>query len=230
MARRGATFTSHPASQTLTRLFIRLLLAATLCSCPARPTQARCFSLRSVYFAPTSCVTSLTLLICQAPFHHCFVSTASSFSSAVAVSNPCELSIGDFTMIATGAPHVASFTVPALCTSLTCPAAGQSVLDLMRYCSLGSSCDAMQAQLEWRHLAPTAPDTIACYPFVDSDPFLLDGQAPHLYVAGNQPAFEQRTLGGVQIIAVPEFSSTGEVIIFDPATGTARSMLFRAEK
>jgi hypothetical protein len=34
----------------------------------------------------------------------------------------------------------------------------------------------------------------------------------------------------VQVIAVPEFSSTGEVVIFDLATGTARSMLFRAQK
>jgi DNA polymerase delta subunit 2 len=88
----------------------------------------------------------------------------------------------------------------------------------------------MQAQLEWRHLAPTAPDTIACYPFVDSDPFLLEDQSPQLYVAGNQPAFEQRSVGGVQVLAVPEFSSTGEVVIFDLATGTARTMLFRAEK
>jgi DNA polymerase delta subunit 2 len=108
--------------------------------------------------------------------------------------------------------------------------AGQSIADLLRYCSCGSSCDAMQAQLEWRHLAPTAPDTMACYPFVDSDPFMLDDKSPHLYVAGNQPAFEQRDVGGVKVIAVPEFSSTGEVVIFDLATGIARSMLFRAEK
>jgi hypothetical protein len=39
----------------------------------------------------------------QAPFHHCFVPTASSFSSAVAVSNPCEIRMDTFTMIATGA-------------------------------------------------------------------------------------------------------------------------------
>ena len=88
----------------------------------------------------------------------------------------------------------------------------------------------MQAQLEWRHLAPTAPDTMACYPFVDCDPFLLEEQAPHLYVAGNQPVFEQREVAGVHVLAVPEFSQSGEVVIFDLATGIARSMLFRSEK
>ena len=88
----------------------------------------------------------------------------------------------------------------------------------------------MQAQLEWRHLAPTAPDTMACYPFVDSDPFLLEDQSPHLYVAGNQAAFEQRNAGGVKLIAVPDFHSSGEVVVFDLASGLARSMLFRAEK
>ena len=88
----------------------------------------------------------------------------------------------------------------------------------------------MQAQLEWRHLAPTAPDTMACYPFVDTDPFLLEEQSPHLYVAGNQPAFEQRNVGGVNVVAVPEFSTTGEVVIYDLATGNARTMLFHAEK
>jgi DNA polymerase delta subunit 2 len=85
----------------------------------------------------------------------------------------------------------------------------------------------MQAQLEWRHLAPTAPDTMACYPFVDSDPFLIEDVSPHLYVAGNQPAYEHRIVGGVNILAVPEFCSSGEVVIYDISTGTSHSMVFR---
>lgn len=35
----------------------------------------------------------------------------------------------------------------------------------------------------------------ACYPFYDRDPFLLT-ETPHVYFAGNQPAFETRLLKG----------------------------------
>jgi hypothetical protein len=31
----------------------------------------------------------------------------------------------------------------------------------------------MAMTLQARHLAPTAPDTLACYPFTDADPFVL---------------------------------------------------------
>ena len=43
----------------------------------------------------------------------------------------------------------------------------------------------MERSLQWRHLAPTAPDTLPCYPFCDTDPFVL-GECPHVYFVGNQ--------------------------------------------
>jgi DNA polymerase delta subunit 2 len=53
----------------------------------------------------------------------------------------------------------------------------------------------MEATLRWRHLAPTAPDTLTCYPFVSSDPFVLE-ECPHAYVVGNQPEFATRLVTG----------------------------------
>ena len=47
------------------------------------------------------------------------------------------------------------------------------------------SLELLQQTLEWRHLAPTAPDTLSCYPFCDTDPFVLDS-CPHVYFVGNQ--------------------------------------------
>lgn len=53
----------------------------------------------------------------------------------------------------------------------------------------------LESMLRWRHMAPTAPDTLACYPFADNDPFILH-KCPHVFFAGNQPAFETRLLQG----------------------------------
>ena len=55
--------------------------------------------------------------------------------------------------------------------------------------------DLLAKTLSWRHLAPTAPDTLTCYPFSDDDPFVLQ-QCPHILFAGNQQQFETRLLEG----------------------------------
>jgi DNA polymerase delta subunit 2 len=73
--------------------------------------------------------------------------------------------------------------------------------------------------LEWRHLAPTAPDTlctlvvcnqdyqlmIGIYPFPDADPFIIQ-QRPDVYFLGNQPDFETALVGG-ELIAFRQESS-----------------------
>ena len=32
----------------------------------------------------------------------------------------------------------------------------------------------LEETLEWRHMAPTAPETLGCYPFVTEDPFIIE--------------------------------------------------------
>merc|ERR1712054_46350 len=73
--------------------------------------------------------------------------------------------------------------------------------------------------LRCRQIAPTAPDTLPCYPFPDVDPFIIS-KCPSVLFAGNQPKFESCTLLGsegqrTQIICVPDFSKTGEVVLVD---------------
>lgn len=53
-----------------------------------------------------------------------------------------------------------------------------------------------QRTLEWRHMAPTAPDTLWIYPFPDADPFILKYR-PDVYIVGNQPEFETTIIGGM---------------------------------
>ena len=46
-----------------------------------------------------------------------------------------------------------------------------------------SCIDILSDTLMWGHLAPTAPDTLACYPFTTTDPFVL-GDVPDVLFAG----------------------------------------------
>ncbi|KAJ1679783.1 DNA polymerase delta small subunit Cdc1 [Spiromyces aspiralis] len=98
---------------------------------------------------------------------------------------------------------------------------GQPVKDISKYFEDGklSELDILRHTLYWRHIAPTAPDTLGSYPFIDYDPFVLS-QSPHVYFAGNQTKFDTATVkdnGGVvtRIICVPKFAETGELVLMD---------------
>ncbi|KAJ2719407.1 DNA polymerase delta small subunit Cdc1 [Coemansia sp. Benny D115] len=103
--------------------------------------------------------------------------------------------------------------------------AGQNIDDLMRYrVDAGeSACQVAARSLGWRHLAPSAPDTLWCYPFVDHDPFVLDS-SPHVYAVGNQERFDtcvaQGDSPGVQtrVVMVPRFSRTGQAVLLNTRT------------
>lgn len=99
---------------------------------------------------------------------------------------------------------------------------GQPVDDVFRYLSSDSRLEMMEAMLRWRLVAPTAPDTLWCYPFQDGDRFVLD-ECPHVFVVGNQPRFETGEIEGpvgqtVRLIAVPSFRETGELVLMDEET------------
>lgn len=87
---------------------------------------------------------------------------------------------------------------------------GQPIEDLMRCTGIETPLEALMTTLEAQHLAPTAPDTLAAQPFVDSDPFVMD-EVPHVLFAGGcdraahgwQPA--SRGDGGTICVCVPTF-------------------------
>ena len=55
--------------------------------------------------------------------------------------------------------------------------------------------------LEWRHIAPTAPDTLGCYPFFTDDPFVVE-TSPHVYFAGNQKSFASKLVPGACVLVI----------------------------
>ena len=103
---------------------------------------------------------------------------------------------------------------------------GQNIDDLSKYHMSTKNIDIAEQSLRWRHIAPTAPDTLYCYPFNGGDPFILD-HAPHVYFVGNQDGFETKYVeeAGKKclIVMVPSFKQTGTVVLVNLRTYEAVS-------
>lgn len=82
--------------------------------------------------------------------------------------------------------------------------------DIYSYSKISeNSVDLVKKTLEMRHICPTAPDTLRSFPFVESDPFIID-KAPHVYFAGNQKKYESEiikdNMGQVShLLSIPSF-------------------------
>ena len=86
--------------------------------------------------------------------------------------------------------------------------------------------DIMQQTLEMRHVCPTCPDTLRAFPYVDTDPFVVN-YAPHVYFAGNQESYGERLVcsevsgaGGasrqaVKLLSVPGFRRSKSIVLLD---------------
>ncbi|KAL9112396.1 MAG: hypothetical protein Q9227_003238 [Pyrenula ochraceoflavens] len=107
---------------------------------------------------------------------------------------------------------------------------GQPVNDIFKYVEFGGEdgqgtegrLEVIESILRWRCAAPTAPDTLWCYPFQEKDQFVIE-ECPHLFFVGNQPKFDTAIVEGpmgqqVRLIAVPKFSETGEVVVVNTET------------
>jgi DNA polymerase delta subunit 2 len=107
----------------------------------------------------------------QQPLHRCLLPRSSRYSSLRLVTNPYEATVGGRAFLG---------------------CSGQALEDMCKYTAEREGEDQvarglrlLEGTLSWRHLAPTAPDTLPCYPFCDIDPFILR-KCPHVYFCGNQ--------------------------------------------
>lgn len=106
---------------------------------------------------------------------------------------------------------------------------GQPIDDMYKYVpssSVEARLELACATLQWRHMAPTAPDTLWCYPYFNADPFIMKG-TPDVLLVGCQPAFATRMVRGdeegeqetleedacCRVVLVPNFSETGTVVL-----------------
>lgn len=107
---------------------------------------------------------------------------------------------------------------------------GQNVSNIVKCSSFEGEMQALRKTIEWRHVAPTAPDTLGCYPFLDRDPFVMESR-PDLYFAGNCAKFEQCWVPdpieegkGTLCVTLPEFSKTHSAVLVNLATLSCKAI------
>lgn len=153
----------------------------------------------------------------QQPLHYCMLPKASAYQSLHRVPNPYCCEIEGCRILGTS---------------------GQPIDDIIRFSTQTDPISVLQQTLEWGHLAPTAPDTLDCFPYVDDDPFIIDCQ-PDIYFAGNQPSFQTKlyednsrgcdSVHKVRLICVPDFSKTGTCGIINLSTLECYPMNFKVD-
>ncbi|KAF3321102.1 DNA polymerase delta small subunit isoform X2 [Carex littledalei] len=134
----------------------------------------------------------------QQPLHRCLFSGASAYNTFTSCTNPHQFDLDNVQFIGTS---------------------GQNIDDLYKYSDAKDRIEFMERTLRWRHLAPTAPNTLGCYPYTDKDPFLIES-CPHVYFVGNQEKYETRLLQGpdkqsVRLISIPRFCETGVAVMLN---------------
>ncbi|GAB1521944.1 DNA polymerase delta small subunit Cdc1 [Rhizoctonia solani] len=102
---------------------------------------------------------------------------------------------------------------------------GQPLNDIYMHSVEDDRMSMVRNTLKWRHIAPTAPDTLWSYPFDKKDPFVLD-KMPDIYVVGNQPTFGTEMIGPTRVVLLPRFASQPLVVLVNMATLAVQTVEF----
>ncbi|XP_056457596.1 DNA polymerase delta subunit 2 [Gadus chalcogrammus] len=145
----------------------------------------------------------------QQALHRCMFPLSSAYPTLHLVSNPYQADFDGIRFLGTS---------------------GQNVIDIHKYTSMTDHLDILENTLRLGHLAPTAPDTLGCYPFYKKDPFILE-ECPHVYFSGNAPSFDSRTITGpdgqqVLLVTIPEFATTQTACLVNLRTLECEPMSF----
>ncbi|GFY99816.1 DNA polymerase delta small subunit [Actinidia rufa] len=134
----------------------------------------------------------------QQPLHRCLFPGSSAYNTFKSCTNPHFFELDNVRFLGTS---------------------GQNIDDLDKYSEAKDKLEFMERTLRWRHIAPTAPNTLGCYPFTDRDPFFIE-RCPHVYFVGNQDKYETRLMKGsegqvVRLICIPRFGETGIAVVLN---------------
>ncbi|KAG2349360.1 hypothetical protein BDR05DRAFT_994410 [Suillus weaverae] len=183
------------------------------------------------------------IILPQQPFPRAMFGKAAAFESFYCESNPAwlrvrcdetESSIPNEGRTSSSQSNHSPVTRSLLVTS------GQPVLDMYKYLPTppSSLVSIAASTLRWRHVAPTAPDTLWCHPYRDRDPFVLR-ETPDIYLVGGMPKFGTELVGSedgsgtagrcCRIVLVPSFSQTGVLVLVNMRTLEVQRVDFGVE-
>eukprot|EP01083_Nonionella_stella_P078281 214129_1 len=143
-------------------------------------------------------------LMPQQPFHQCLFPLSSALNTFKRVTNPYSIEIDDRLLLGTS---------------------GQNFHDMMKHSEL-NMIECMELSLKSRIIAPTAPDTLSCFPFRNNDPFLIS-RCPHVYFSGNHDSFDFKIINhadskgnamDVCLLQIPSFIKTKQIVLFNLKT------------
>lgn len=145
----------------------------------------------------------------QQPLHRCMFPRATRFPTMQCVTNPYDCTVAGVRIMGT---------------------AGQPVHDIWKFSRIDDQLEILENTLKWRHLAPTAPDTLGCYPYTQNDPFIIT-ECPHLYFSANHPKFSTKTHRGedgqeVTLVTVPRFSESKTIVLVNLRTMECQPVSF----
>ncbi|KAG9318390.1 DNA polymerase alpha/epsilon subunit B-domain-containing protein [Chiua virens] len=175
----------------------------------------------------------------QQPFPRAMFRGASDFETFHLETNPVWIQLqcgmdSEESLSKGEAPNVdgPSMTRSVLVTS------GQPVLDMFKYLPTPPSTLASIAELtlRWRHIAPTAPDTLWCHPYRERDPFVLN-ETPDIYIIGGMSEFATSLVGPEQegkrkssrqcrVVLLPGFAETGILVLVNMRSLDVRCVNF----
>ncbi|XP_058818072.1 DNA polymerase delta subunit 2 [Topomyia yanbarensis] len=149
----------------------------------------------------------------QQPMHHCMFPKAATYQSFRGVPNPYSCDVAGRSILGTS---------------------GQNVQDISRYSKIEDPLEALKCTLIWSHLAPTAPDTLPCYPYYQQDPFIIS-ECPHVYFAGNTSEFKTELWKGkdgqqTRLVCIPSFAQTCTVAVVNMRTLDCQPISFKVNE
>lgn len=133
----------------------------------------------------------------QQQIHRCMLPRAAALETMHCVTNPYDFVVDGVRILGTS---------------------GQPAADVLKFTSgLDSHLAVLEATLVAGHLAPTAPDTLGCYPFADRDPFIIN-VCPHVLFTGNATDFASKVYrsnngASVLLLSVPCFAASKSFIL-----------------
>lgn len=174
----------------------------------------------------------------QQPFPRAMFGDAARYPTFTCETNPTYLALASDTE----ADSSSKVTRPTMKRSILVNS-GQPLNDMFKYLPSppNTRLSLLESTLKWRHMAPTAPDTLWCHPYFAEDPFLIS-ETPDIYIVGGQKKFATKVVVDHQqrskqvgketircrIIMVPSFAETGVLVLVNLRTLAVKRVNFSA--